>query len=159
MKPRDIGKLVGSIAACQVAGLIGSVFTRAAIPTWYEALEKPAFTPPNSVFAPVWFTLYTLMGIAVFLIWRIGLKERGVKTGFIIFWVQLVLNALWSVVFFGLKSPIAGVVVIILLWFAILFTIIRFFNLSRVAAGLLIPYIIWISIAASLNVGIWILNP
>ena len=159
MKSGDIGKLVGSIAACEGAGGIGSAFTMAAIPTWYAALEKPAFTPPNSLFAPVWITLYLLMGIAVFLVWRKGLKTDGIKPAFIIFWAQLVLNILWSVVFFGLKSPLAGMVLIIILWFAILFTIIRFFKISKVAGGILIPYIVWVSIASYLNVGLWILNP
>jgi len=162
MKNRKLGdilKLVVSIAACEGAGGIGATFTTPAIPTWYEALDKPAFTPPNAVFFPVWVTLYLLMGIAVFLIWRKGLKVEGVRPAFIIFWVQLVLNALWSVVFFGLKSPVAGVVVISLLWLAVLFTIIKFFQVSRVAGGLLIPYIIWLSIATYLNVMIWILNP
>ena len=155
---REIIRLVVSIIACQGAGLIGAIFTTPAIPTWYAALEKPAFTPPNSVFAPIWVTLYLLMGIAVFLIWRIGLRESGVKLAFVIFWGQLVLNALWSVVFFGFKSPLAGVVVIIILWAAILLTIIRFFKLSKVAGGLLIPYILWVSIASYLSAGIWMLN-
>ena len=104
IKLLDVGKLVGSIIACQVAGGIGSIFTMSAIPTWYAALEKPAFTPPNSVFAPVWITLYLLMAIAVFLVWRVGLKQSGVKLAFTVFWVQLVINILWSVIFFGLKS-------------------------------------------------------
>jgi len=159
MKSKDIVKLAGSIAACEGAGGIGSIFTVASIPTWYAALEKPTFTPPNSVFGPVWVTLYLLMGIAVFLIWRKGLEAEGVKPAFIIFWVQLVINVLWTVAFFGLKSPFAGVVLIILLWFAILFTIVRFFKVSKVAGGLLIPYIAWVSIASYLNVGVWMLNP
>lgn len=159
MKSRDIGKLVGSIVACEGAGGIGSIFTMSAIPTWYAALDKPAFTPPNSVFGPVWVTLYLLMGVAIFLIWRRGLHERGVKPAFTIFWVQLVINVLWSVVFFGLKSPLGGMVLIIILWFMVLFTIIWFFKISKLAGGLLIPYIVWLSIASSLNVGVWILNP
>ena len=159
MKSTNIYKLVISIVVCELAGVIGSIFTTAAIPTWYAALEKPAFTPPNSVFAPVWITLYLLMGIAAFFIWRKGLSEKGIKLALVIFLVQLILNALWSIVFFGLKSPIAGVVVILLLWIAILITIIRFFKLSHVAGWLLIPYIVWVSIAANLNIWIWILNP
>ena len=159
MKPRDIGKLVASIVLCEGAGGIGSIFTVSAIPTWYAALEKPAFTPPNSVFGPVWVTLYLLMGIAVFLVWRRGLVEKGVRLAFTIFWVQLVLNVLWSVIFFGYKSPLGGVILIILLWVVILFTIIWFFKVSRIAGGLLIPYILWVSIASYLNVGIWVLNP
>ena len=158
-KLRDALKLVISIVACQCAGIIGSIFTTAAIPTWYATLQKPPFTPPNWLFAPAWITLYLLMGIAAFLIWRKGLEQKEVKSALVIFLVQLVLNALWSVVFFGLKSPLYGVVVIIVLWIAILFTILKFFKLSTVAGGLLLPYILWVSFAAVLNISIWVLNP
>ena len=154
----DIVKLIISIAACEGAGGIGAIFTRNAIPTWYAALKKPALTPPNSVFGPIWITLYLLMGIAVFMVWRQGLSAEGVRIAFTIFWVQLVLNVLWSAIFFGLKSLLGGMMAILLLWIAILVNIIRFFGVSHVAGGLLIPYIIWVSIAANLNVRIWILN-
>lgn len=155
---RDILRLIVSLVACQCAGLIGSAFTTAAIPTWYAALEKPFFTPPNWLFAPAWATLYLLIGIAAFVIWRRGLKQKGVKSALIVFTVQLVLNALWSIFFFGLKSPLAGVIVIIVLWIAILFTVLRFFRLSTVAGGLLLPYILWVTFAALLNISIWLLN-
>jgi len=158
-KSRDIIKLVISIVACQCAGGIGAIFTTPAIPTWYAALEKPAFTPPNWLFAPAWITLYLLMGIAAFLIWRQGLGQKGVKTALIIFLVQLVLNVLWSVVFFGLQSPLYGVVVIVALWMVILLTTLRFFKLSTAAGALLLPYIVWVIFAAALNVSIWVLNP
>jgi len=159
MGARDIIKLVVSIVACQCAGAIGSVFTTPSIPTWYAALEKPAFTPPNWLFAPAWITLYVLMGVAAFLIWRKGFAHEGVKCALIVFLVQLVLNALWSVVFFGLQSPLYGMVVIIALWIAILLTIIKFWRLSTAAGALLLPYILWVSFAATLNVSIWVLNP
>ena len=154
----DIVKLIVSIVACQGAGGIGAIFTTPAIPTWYAGLKKPAFTPPNYVFGPVWITLYLLMGIAVFLVWREGLSQEGVTLAFIVFRVQLVLNILWSVVFFGRKSILGGMLVILLLWIAILVNIIMFFGVSPIAGGLLIPYIIWVSIAANLNMQIWILN-
>ena len=154
----DIIKLVVSIVACEGAGGIGAIFTTPAIPTWYAGLKKPAFTPPNSAFGPVWITLYLLMGIAVFLVWREGLSQEGVTAAFIVFWVQLVLNILWSVIFFGLKSILGGMVMILLLWIAILVNIIMFFGVSPIAGGLLIPYIIWVSIAANLNAQVWILN-
>ena len=98
------------------------------------------------------------MAIAVFLVWRGGLSHEGATAAFIVFWVQLVLNILWSVVFFGRKSIFGGMVVILLLWIAILVNIILFFGVSPIAGGLLIPYIIWVSIAANLNVQVWILN-
>jgi benzodiazapine receptor len=154
----DIVKLIVSIVVCQGAGVIGAIFTTPAIPTWYAGLKKPAFTPPNSVFGPVWVTLYFLMGVAVFLVWREGLGQQGVTTAFLLFWVQLVLNVLWSVIFFGFKSLLGGMVVILLLWVAILANIVVFFGVSSIAGGLLIPYIIWVSIAANLNAQVWILN-
>lgn len=151
-------KLITSIAICQIAGFIGSLFTTPAIPTWYAELNKPAFTPPNWLFAPVWVTLFVLMGISTFLVWRQGLDDRQVKIALSIFAVQLVLNALWSVMFFGLRSPLAGLVDILLLWPAILLTILYFRKLSRAAGLLLIPYLLWVSFAAILNLSIFILN-
>ena len=158
MKSRDIIKLIVSIAACQGAGLIGSLFTTAAIPTWYAGLQKPFFTPPNWLFAPAWITLYILMAVAAFLIWRKGLDQKGVRFALIIFLIQLVLNTLWSIVFFGLESPLYGIIVIVALWIAILLTMIKFFKLSTIAGALLTPYIGWVSFAAVLNVAIWMLN-
>jgi len=158
MSGMDIIKLVISIVACEGAGGIGAIFTTPAIPTWYAGLKKPTFTPPNSVFGPIWITLYLLMGIAVFLVWREGLGQEGVTIAFVIFWAQLVLNILWSVIFFGLKSLFGGMVMILLLWIAILINIITFFGVSPLAGWLLIPYIIWVSIAANLNVQVWKLN-
>ncbi len=98
------------------------------------------------------------MGIAVFLVWREGFARQGVTAAFIVFWVQLVLNILWSVVFFWLRSLIGGLVIILLLWVAILASIIMFFGVSPIAGGLLIPYLIWVSIAANLNAQVWMLN-
>jgi len=159
MGARDIVKLVVSIVACQGAGVIGSLATTPNIPNWYAAIEKPAFTPPSWLFAPAWITLYILMAIAAFLVWRKGFAHEGVKYALIVFLVQLVLNALWSVVFFGLQSPLYGMVVILVLWIAILLTIIKFFKLSTAAGALLLPYILWVSFASVLNISIWVLNP
>ena len=155
----NIVKLVTSLVVCQCAGIVGSVFTAPAIPNWYATLQKPAFTPPNWLFAPAWITLYLLMGIAAFLVWRVGLENRRVRTALIIFLVQLVLNALWSVVFFGMQSPLYGVIVIAILWLMILLIIFKFARISAVAAWLLVPYILWVSFATALNISIWILNP
>ena len=155
----NVFKLVISIIVCQSAGAIGSLATTPKISTWYATLGKPAFAPPNWLFAPVWISLYLLMGIAAFLVWRRGLGDRQVKIALGIFLIQLVLNSLWSVAFFGLESPFYGVSVIIVLWIALLFTILRFFKLSTVAGLLLLPYILWVSFAAILNVSLWVLNP
>ncbi|MCJ7653801.1 MAG: tryptophan-rich sensory protein [Dehalococcoidia bacterium] len=158
MKPRDIWKLVVSIIACLAAGAVGSIFTRQAIPTWYATLEKPAFNPPNWLFAPVWTLLYIMMGVAAFLVWRKGLDNRQVRVALIVFLVQLVLNALWSVAFFGLESPLYGLIVIATLWVAILFTVLKFYRISLAASVLMWPYLLWVSFAAVLNSSIWLLN-
>ena len=151
-------KLIISIAICLLAGVLGSVFTTPAIPTWYATLIKPSFAPPNWVFFPVWTTLFIMMGISLFLIWQKGLDNRQVKIALYIFGVQLILNVLWSAAFFGLKSPLAGLIVISILWIFILFTIQVFMKVSRTAALLLIPYILWVSFAAVINFFIWRLN-
>jgi len=158
MNIRDIWKLVVSIVACLAAGAIGSIFTRSAIPTWFVTLEKPVFSPPNWLFAPVWTLLYILMGIAAFLVWRKGLGNRQVRSALIVFLIQLILNTLWSVVFFGLESPLFGLVIISVLWVVILVTVIQFFNISRAASMLLWPYLLWVTFAAVLNSSIWLLN-
>jgi len=151
-------KLAISIVICQCAGIIGSFFTRRSIPEWYAFINKPAFNPPNWVFAPAWVSLYTLMGISAFLVWRKGLRNPGVRSALMIFLLQLVLNSLWSIVFFGGRSIKGGLAVIALLWLAILWTIIRFFRISRPSAALLFPYIAWVSFAFFLNAALLILN-
>jgi translocator protein len=158
MKLKDILKLIVCVVACLAAGAIGSVFTRSAIPTWYATLEKPSFNPPNWLFAPVWTLLYILMGVAAFLVWRKGLENRQVRLALIVFLIQLVLNALWSVVFFGLESPLYGLAIISILWVAILVTVIKFCSISRVASVLMWPYLLWVTFAAVLNASIWLLN-
>jgi len=155
----EILKLVVSVSICQFAGFIGTVFTTPSIPTWYATLNKPFFTPPSWLFAPVWITLYTLMGISAFLVWRKGLSDQHVRKASIVYAVQLILNVLWSGVFFGFRSILAGLIVIVILWIAILLTILSFYKISKTAGLLLIPYILWVSIAASLNFSVLILNP
>ncbi len=155
----QILQLIVSIIVCQLAGLIGALFTAPAIPAWYATLRKPSLTPPGSVFGPVWGSLYLLMGIAAFLVWRQGLREPRVRTALALFGVQLLLNAAWSPVFFGLRSPLAGLAVIVPLWFAVLATIIAFFRVSRAAGALMLPYILWGSFAMVLNYLIFLMNP
>ncbi|MFC1984526.1 TspO/MBR family protein [Chloroflexota bacterium] len=158
MDLNSIVKLIVSIVACFAAAVIGSLFTFKAIPAWYAGLKKPRYTPPNWAFGPVWTTLYVLMGISVFLVWQNGLAINDVLLAFTLFWIQLVFNALWSIIFFGMKSKGGGVIIIITLWLIILATIIASFQVSGWAGALLIPYIIWVSIASYLNIGIWWLN-
>lgn len=154
----NILKLILSIVICQLAGFIGAIFTMDSIPTWYAALNKPSFNPPNNVFGPVWTILYVMMGISMFLIWKEGLKNKDVKNAFIFFIIQLILNSLWSVVFFGAHSVLGGLIIIVLLWLAVLYCIISFRKISRVASILLIPYLLWITFATLLNYYILILN-
>ena len=151
-------KLVLSIVICQCAGIVGALFTRRSIVEWYAFINKPAFNPPNWIFAPVWTILFVLMGIALFLVWRTGLQMPGVKIALRIFLAQLFLNSLWSIVFFGLRSIWGGLAVIVVLWLAILWTIIRFFAISKAAAMLMIPYIVWVSFAVVLNIALVVLN-
>ena len=157
MKIKDIIKLVASIFLCQLAGFIGSLFTTPAISTWYETLRKPFFTPPNWIFGPVWISLYVLMGISLFVVWRRN-DHPEFKTALIFFFVQLIFNILWSMSFFGLRSPLLGLIDIILLWIAILLTIQNFLKVSRIAGLLLFPYFLWVSFAALLNLFLWMMN-
>src|SRR5512136_87027 len=113
-------RLVISILAPLVAGGIGSLFTFKAIPTWYQGLKRPPYTPPNWAFGPVWTTLYILMGISVFLVWQKGLDTTGTMLAFTLFWIQLAVNALWSIIFFGMKSKGGGAMAIAALWLLIL---------------------------------------
>jgi len=155
---KKIIKLIVSIVVCQLAGVIGSIFTVSNINTWYIDLSKPLLNPPNWVFGPVWITLYFLMGIALFLVWNKGLDSRFSKNAFILFIVQLVFNSMWSIVFFGLHQLLISVFVIIILWLLIFVNIVQFGKISKPAAYLLMPYILWVSFASYLNIAIYILN-
>ncbi|MFH0988031.1 MAG: TspO/MBR family protein [Parcubacteria group bacterium] len=157
---RNAFKLISAIVICELAGIIGSFFTTPAIPTWYATLTRPALNPPSWIFGPVWTVLYVLMGISLFLVWNRAIqgKEGEKKTAIVLFGAQLILNALWSILFFGLHSAMAAFVEMIFLWLAILATMIAFARISKPAALLLAPYIIWVSFAAYLNFAIWSLN-
>jgi translocator protein len=151
-------RLIVSVAACLGAGLIGSLFTFKAIPGWYAGLKKPRFTPPNRVFGPVWTMLYILMSIAVFLIWQTGLKTDYAIMVFSLFWIQLAFNIAWSIVFFGAKSQIGALFIIVCLWLLILAVIITALRVATAASLLLLPYLLWVSVATYLNWGIWAMN-
>lgn len=147
-----------SIALCQLAGVVGSVFTMSAIPTWYATLKKPFFSPPNWLFGPAWITLYALMGVSFYRIWRLGWSNTQVKTAMIVFLIQLALNAVWSIIFFGLKNPGLAFAEIVILWIFIAVSIYLFYRLDKTAAYLLVPYLLWVSFASVLNFSIWKLN-
>jgi translocator protein len=151
-------KLITSIVICQLAGFIGSFFTVSSVSTWYLTLNKPIFNPPSWLFGPVWISLYFLMGLSLYLVWNKGLKSRHSKITISIFGIQLFLNTLWSIIFFGFKLPLIAFIEIIFLWMAILVIIIYFYKMSKTAAYLLVPYILWVSFAAVLNFFIYYLN-
>lgn len=173
-------KLITSILICEMAGVIGSFFTTPAINTWYARLLKPSFNPPNWIFAPVWIILFLLMGISLYLVreknWTTDVSEdkekkawnpistklwRGTwreENAIFIFSIQLILNILWSVIFFSLKRFDLAFIEISMLWLAILYTIVNFYRISKLAGYLLIPYLLWVSFASVLNLSIWWLN-
>ena len=151
-------KFIIAVVISELAGIIGSVFTMPSIASWYTGIVKPALNPPAWVFGPVWTTLFALMGISAFLIWKKGLDRKDVKVALGIFLGQLVLNTLWSIIFFGLHSPGGALIEIVFLWLAILATIIAFAKISKPATWLLLPYILWVSFAIYLNYAIWMLN-
>jgi benzodiazapine receptor len=154
----DIVSLVVAVVIPLVVGGLGGVATASAIPTWYQDLNKPSWNPPNWVFGPVWTLLYILMGVAAWLVWRLGWDNPQVRVALAIFGVQLLLNLFWSLIFFGLRSPGWAVLEIIILWGFILATTVQFYRLESVAGLLLVPYQLWVTFAALLNATVWQLN-
>lgn len=152
----DFKILIFAILIPLAAGAVGSAFTTSEINTWYQILNKPVFNPPNWIFAPVWTTLYILMGISFYLI--LVSKANNKTLAIKVFLAQLLLNLLWSILFFGLHNPLLAFVEILILWGAILYTIITFYKISKPATYLLIPYILWVSFAAVLNLFVVFLN-
>jgi len=159
MKAISVLKLLLAIGVSFSASFIGSVATFSGKSfAWYDSLKKPVFTPPGWIFGPVWTLLYLMMGIAAFLVWQKGLSNSRVRIALACFVVQLIFNAAWSPIFFGFHSVRLALLDIILLWLAILATVISFWRVDRLAAGLLLPYIAWVSFATILNAGIYLLN-
>ena len=178
---KNIVKFILSIIICQGAGIAGSIFTMPAIDSWYATLKKPEFTPPGSFIGLVWIILFFLMGVSLYLVWsknwaieipaggpRLKAWNRFSEKLFsgtwreenvvAIFILQLILNILWSVIFFGLKFPGLAFFELLMLWFAVLYTIVNFYRISKPAGYLLIPYILWVSFAGFLNFTIWMMN-
>lgn len=151
----QFGKLSFYVILCLAVGFTSSFFTQSSINTWFLALNKPWFNPPGWLFAPVWTTLYVLMGISAYKISQnMGAKENSMR----LFYIQLILNFLWSFSFFYLRNPLLGLINIFLLWIAIVLMFIEFSKISKPAAWLQIPYICWVSFASILNFSIWQLN-
>lgn len=145
------------VLACLGAAALGAAWTNLSVATWYMDLQKPSWNPPSSLFGPVWTCLYVAMAVAAWLVWR----EKGFfasRLPLLLFAVQLALNAIWSVLFFGLRAPGLALAEIVLLWIAILATAIAFGRVSTWAAALLVPYLAWVSFAAALNWTLWRMN-
>ena len=158
MKKINWLQLTVAIIVSLLAGIVGTLFTGPNINDWYSTLVRPELAPPNWVFRPVWTTLFLLMGIAAYLVWQKGMNIKAVKIALGIFLGQLVLNTLWSAIFFGQQSIGLALIEILILWLAIAATIIAFAKISRLAAWLLVPYIAWVSFATYLNYAFYVLN-
>jgi benzodiazapine receptor len=152
----EVVALAVFVAICLAAGFLGSIFTAEAVGGWYAGLNKPDFTPPSWIFAPVWTTLYVLMGLSGWLVWR--QREKGVALPLLLFTVQLALNAAWSPIFFGLKRPGWALLDIAALWLLIVLFMFASWRRSRTASTLFLPYLAWVSYASILNFFIWQMN-
>jgi benzodiazapine receptor len=155
-KRLDWWPLVGWVLLCNAVGGIGAIATASSVDTWYAQLHKPSWTPPSWLFGPVWTTLYVLMGIAAYLVWRSEHPAR--PTALTMFFVQLVLNGAWSPVFFGMRAVFPALIIIMAMLVAIAVTIYWFAKVSRAAAWMLAPYLAWVCYATTLNWGINALN-
>lgn len=155
---RKIFKIIIAVAICLLVGALSSIATQSSVNDWYLTLNKPSFNPPNWIFAPVWTILYVMMGVAAGIVWGKGFHHIWVKTGLYHFGFQLLLNAMWSLVFFGLKEPFYALLIIIALAILIVLTIKWFNVVSKKAAWLLVPYLLWVLFATALNFKIWELN-
>lgn len=150
-------KLVISIALPVVVGALSGFFTTTGVGSWYQTINKPSWNPPGWIFGPVWTTLYVLMGIALYQVWRSpGTKARN--TALLFFAVQLILNFFWSFIFFNKQNIGGALMEIIVLWVFILLTIFAFARINKLAAWLLVPYISWVSFATILTYTIWKMN-
>jgi tryptophan-rich sensory protein len=148
--------LILFLAICLAVGALGSLPTASSVRSWYPTLRKPPGTPPSWIFGPVWTTLYVLMAVSAWLVWRqYGWGARG---ALFIFTAQLALNLAWSGIFFGARLPGVALLEIVVLWLAILFNVFVFYALRPIAALLLVPYLLWVTYASYLNFGIWRLN-
>ena len=152
-------RIIYCVAICLVVGYLSSITTQSSINTWYPTLIKPSFNPPNWLFAPVWTLLFIMMGIAAGMIWnQLENQRKLVKKALLFFTVQLLLNALWSYLFFGLNNVLLALIEVILLWLVIYETFHIFKKIDKKAAYLFIPYLIWVAFAAVLNGSIYYLN-
>jgi translocator protein len=155
---KNFARLIISVLIPVAVGAFAGFFTSSSVKGWYATLNKPSFNPPNWIFAPVWTTLYIMMGIAFYLIWKSGAAAAIKKMAISFYSIQLILNFFWSILFFYLEQPGWAMIEIMLLWISIAATIYYFRQISVIAAWLLVPYILWVSFAMALNFAIWKLN-
>jgi len=156
-RKNDVAGLVGFLLLGLAVSTLGGLATSTSVGTWYRALEKPPFNPPDWVFAPVWTTLYVLMAVAAWRIWRLPTSKRR-SQALLAYCVQLALNFLWSMLFFGLQAIGMALAEVVFLLSAIIVTLVLFWQLDRVAGMLLLPYPVWVAFATVLNVSLWVLN-
>jgi len=155
---RKATRFIVAVATPLLVGGLSGFATARGVQVWYPTLVKPSFNPPSWVFGPVWTVLYVMMGISAFLVWQKGWNHRAVRAALILFTIQLVLNGLWSVLFFGVQSPGLAFLEILILWAFIAGTTVQFWRVDPLAGTLLLPYAAWVSFAAVLNGAIWMLN-
>jgi translocator protein len=154
-----ISRIAIVVIICLAVGYLSGMVTRASITTWYPTLVKPSFNPPNWIFAPVWTSLYVMMGVAAGLIWnQITTQKAAVTKALQFFTIQLVLNALWSYLFFGLHNLMLATIEVVLLWLMIFETYSQFAKINKTASYLMLPYLAWVSFASVLTASIWWLN-
>ena len=154
-----IVKIILMVALCIGLGYFSRQVTQASLETWYPTLIKPSFNPPNWAFPVAWITLFVLMGIAAGIVWSyIKSKSEDVKKALLFFGIQLILNVLWSILFFGLRNPLLALIEILLLWFFIYETFLKFNRINATAGYLLVPYLVWVGFATILNASIVYLN-
>jgi tryptophan-rich sensory protein len=154
---RDLLGLAGFLVLCLAVSALGGAITATSVDTWYQALRKPSFNPPDGVFAPVWVTLYCLMAIAAWRIWR-RQRSKARRAALMVFFAQLGLNLAWSYLFFGLQRIDLALIEIGFLLLAIIATAILFWRNERLAGALFVPYILWVAYATALNTALWLLN-
>ena len=160
---KQIGLAALFVVGCELVGILGALTTATGDSSWYGTLVKPPFNPPGWLFGPVWTTLYAMMGIAAFLVWRVrreaaGAAKAEANRALTLFGIQLVLNGIWTPIFFGAESIVGGALVIVTLFVVLALTVRVFFRISRTAGWLLVPYLLWVAFATTLTLSIWWLN-
>ena len=146
------------MALCLTVGGLGGLATARSVDTWYLTINRPSWNPPGWLFGPVWTTLYVMMAVAAWLVWKRDPRFAGVHIALLLFFVQLFFNFLWSFIFFGAQAVGWALVDIVLLWIVLALTIWAFFGISRLAGLLMLPYLAWTSFASFLNFTIWQMN-